>query len=156
MTRPLSIFAFKFNLRRYTLVIVGEGEDDEDGLLSAATVGAAAPLGPLVGRCRLTVSNLVLKAPTLSALEAIIRWNSFKFCLQTQLAPLNLGHRRAAEGGAVEGSTRARAARRRRRHRLLRRLRVSRPRRAQGRGLHSSTSHLNLSRFGHRIHPKHP
>ena len=26
----------------------------------------------------------------------------------------------------------------------------------EGRGLHSSTFHLNLSRFRHQIHPKHP
>jgi hypothetical protein len=25
-----------------------------------------------------------------------------------------------------------------------------------GRGLHSSTFQLNLSRFGHKLHPKHP
>ena len=46
---PLSNFAFKFDLRRYTT----------DGEL-------------LVGRCRWTVSNPVLTAPTVSALETRI------------------------------------------------------------------------------------
>ena len=61
---PLSRFAFKCNLRRYMMAIipahimrsVGGGYDNES----------------LVGRCRLTVSKPVLKAPMVSALEAII------------------------------------------------------------------------------------
>jgi hypothetical protein len=50
----LSISAFKPNLRRYTKEVL-------TALLTAA-----------VERCRLTVSNIVLKAPMISALETII------------------------------------------------------------------------------------
>jgi len=50
----LSSFAFNFNLRLYIL-----------NLQSAAGLTAL----DLVGRCRLTVSNPVLKAPVVSALE---------------------------------------------------------------------------------------
>jgi len=54
---PLSNFAFKFNLRRY---IQAEGKAlrkaEEDK----------------VGRCRLTVSKTMLKAPMISALETVI------------------------------------------------------------------------------------
>jgi len=50
---PLSNFAFNFNLRRYSKVLLSECDS-------------------LVGRCRLTVSNPVLKEPMVSVLETII------------------------------------------------------------------------------------
>ena len=55
----LSTFAFNFNLRRYIVA-------DEAALAMADHMDA-------VGRCRVTVSKPVLKAPTVSALEATIR-----------------------------------------------------------------------------------
>jgi hypothetical protein len=45
----------------------------------------------VVGRCRLTVLNPVLKAPMVSALETINSSPAFKICLQFQLAPLHSG-----------------------------------------------------------------
>jgi hypothetical protein len=58
---PLSEFTFKINLRRYTREV---DEDDDD----AQTVSVPS----MVGRCRLTVSKPVLKAPMVSALDPII------------------------------------------------------------------------------------
>jgi hypothetical protein len=52
----------------------------------------------LVGRCRLTVSKIVLKAHTVSALEATIRRNAFKLCVRYQLVPLQPGVARAVHG----------------------------------------------------------
>jgi hypothetical protein len=54
-SETLSNFAFKTNLRRYTLAL-----DNAALKLSKS----------MVGRCRLTLSKPVLKAPMLSALEA--------------------------------------------------------------------------------------
>jgi hypothetical protein len=47
---------------------------------------------PEVGRCRLTVSKPVLKAPMVSALETRTRYTAFNFCFQIQLASLHRGH----------------------------------------------------------------
>jgi len=45
-----------------------------------------------VGRCRLTLSNPVLKAPISKHLRLReICWTAFKFCFQIQLAPLHQG-----------------------------------------------------------------
>jgi hypothetical protein len=61
----LSSFAFHFNLRRYTT--------EPHALIGDATAGhhvLVVDPGPMVGRCRLTVSKPVVKAPVISALEA--------------------------------------------------------------------------------------
>jgi hypothetical protein len=83
---PVSNFAFNFNLRRYTeglLVfslqwIVGRGGEtslaiaslSSNGEEAGAFVAAADPALLTVGRCRLTVSTPMVKAPMVSALEA--------------------------------------------------------------------------------------
>ena len=61
----LSIFAFNFNLRRYT---------KEKALVVAEARWSLAMAGVnvKVGRCRLTASKPVLKVPTVSALETLI------------------------------------------------------------------------------------
>jgi hypothetical protein len=60
----LSSFAFKINLRRYIKAA---------GNVNAAQFPCAmSALDDVVGRCRLTVSNPVLKAPMVSALETTI------------------------------------------------------------------------------------
>jgi len=55
----------------------------------------------MAGRCRLTVSEPVLKAPMVSALETKIRCSAFKFCFQFQLVPLHhvASHRRHQRQG---------------------------------------------------------
>jgi hypothetical protein len=61
---PLSISAFKFsNLRRYTGGYWGDSGETADNLRMTFSK---------VGRCRTTVSNLVLKAPMVSTLETTI------------------------------------------------------------------------------------
>ena len=52
-----------------------------------------------VGRCRLTLSKSVLKAPMVSALERKISQTAFNCCFQIQLAPLNQGRGRAPSLG---------------------------------------------------------
>jgi hypothetical protein len=42
-----------------------------------------------VGRCRFTVSEPVLKAPMVSALDTIISQTAFILCIQFPLAPLH-------------------------------------------------------------------
>jgi len=53
---PLSNFAFKFNLRRYTKAAGGEGGDSEGGD-GAVEHAAAAVAAPTVRRCRLSLSS---------------------------------------------------------------------------------------------------
>ena len=61
----------------------------------------------LVGRCRLTVSKPVLKAPVVSALETMIRYIAFKVCFQFQLTPLHPGGRGVGDvGGGGDGAAR--------------------------------------------------
>jgi len=48
-------------------------------------------IGDMVGRCSLTASKPVLKAPMISAPETIIAYTAFKLCFQFQLAPLQHG-----------------------------------------------------------------
>jgi len=60
---PLSSFAFKFNVRRYSVVC----------FIAFAFVGVGKFASRfVVGRCRFTVSKPTLKAPMVSALEASI------------------------------------------------------------------------------------
>jgi hypothetical protein len=79
----LSSFAFKFKLRRYTAVdsvddvLTSRAADLRPALLVAADApvhhaGVAVDCAAKVGRCRLPVSNPVLTAPMVSALETII------------------------------------------------------------------------------------
>ena len=78
----LSSSAFKNNLRRYNWVLVLFRNAlliAPAALLFGETVTpvqvagyATTMVGTVVGRCRLTVSNPALKAPTVSALEATI------------------------------------------------------------------------------------
>jgi len=56
---PLSNFALNFNLRRFSKAVLFKKFAGIDAV-------------DLVGRCRFTVSNPVLKAPMVSALETII------------------------------------------------------------------------------------
>ena len=67
----LSAFAFHFKLRRYS-----KGMDY---------------IALKVGRCRLTVSKPVLKAPMLLTLESGISYTAFNVCYQFQVAPLHVG-----------------------------------------------------------------
>jgi hypothetical protein len=80
-----------------------------------------------VGRCRLTVSKFVLKAPMVPALEAIISYSAFTSRFQNQYAPLQQGQQHPLRGAehAGQGGGRGHA----------------------GEGLHSFTSDLNLSAF---------
>ena len=55
---PLSKFAFKFNLRRYTKFASSSDEDEDDDKEDDE-----------VGRCRFTASNPDLKAHLVSALD---------------------------------------------------------------------------------------
>jgi len=56
---------------------------------------AAPELTHEVGRCRLTVSKSMMKAPLVSALETVISQTALNVCFQFQLAPLQRGaHRR--------------------------------------------------------------
>ena len=64
-----------------------------------------------------------------SALETYMRYTAFKCCFQLHLAPL------------LRGTSTSTGA--------SRECEVLDTRAAGGRGLHSSTSELNLSRFGH-------
>ena len=67
-----------------------------------------------VGRCRLTVSNPVLKAPLGSALEPKIAQTAINVCFQSQLAPPHQGPGTEARGGVdVPGSGTRRASWRR-------------------------------------------
>jgi len=59
--------------------------------MTMKSVGVAANEMVKVGRCRLTVSKPLLKAPLVPALEATIGSNTFKLCFQIQLAPLHQG-----------------------------------------------------------------
>jgi hypothetical protein len=52
----------------------------------------------MVGRCSLTVSKPVMKAPMVSAIETKIRGTAFKRCFQIQLAPLHTGRRQRRRG----------------------------------------------------------
>jgi len=93
----LSNFAFNFNLRRYTVVKLV----DERAAFDLAFFDINMPI--MVGRCRLTVSKPVLKAPMVSALETIIWQTAFNCCFQSQLAPLHHGrYRSTATGRAVQ------------------------------------------------------
>ena len=73
----LSNFAFNFNLRRYNLVVLFTSSATviQFAVLGQLLVGHSAWFGALclvasvVGRCRLTLSKPVLKAPMVSALE---------------------------------------------------------------------------------------
>jgi hypothetical protein len=61
-----------------------------------------------VGRCSLSVSKPVLKAPMVSALDTMICRTAFKLCFQVQLAPLQQGVQlRAPHGGVRAGRGRA-------------------------------------------------
>jgi hypothetical protein len=103
-----SIVAFKINLRRYSeeataaLVNVkrrrsGSGGGRPDGSQpnpSLGTTTAATHFGAKtisVGRCSLTLSNLMLRPPMASALESRISYPAFIVSFQFQLAPLYLG-----------------------------------------------------------------
>ena len=73
MDQLLSSAAFKFNLRRFNVVV--SCPDDAGGRAFGLNVTLwewQIADGIKVGRCRLTVSKLVLKAPMVSALETII------------------------------------------------------------------------------------
>jgi hypothetical protein len=59
---PLSNVAFNFNVRRYT----------EADFFVMPVVGGTYLGRDVVGRCRLTVSKRVLKAPLVSALDTLI------------------------------------------------------------------------------------
>ena len=69
---PLSNFAFNFNVRRY--IEEGHVPDVAPALDKGGCMdGNQSSLAQLtVGRCRLTVSKPVLKAPMVSALETKI------------------------------------------------------------------------------------
>jgi hypothetical protein len=75
---PLSNVTFKFNLRRYNLAECRSATKSASDMRAAAErarAGAADGSGvapDVVGRCRLTTSKSVLKAPTASTLETII------------------------------------------------------------------------------------
>ena len=64
----VSTSAFKFDVRRYMKAAAAATAAD----LRSAELRSAPLAQPAVGRCRLTVSKPVLKAPTVSALEATI------------------------------------------------------------------------------------
>jgi len=82
----LSHFAFSFNLRRYT---------------QAPPQRAALLLPPAVRRCRSTLSNPVLKAPTVAALETRISQTSFNARF------FNFSLRRYREGRAAAAAAAA-------------------------------------------------
>ena len=75
---PHSDFAFDFNMRRYAMASAnpqyGRGCAGEYHVFDAAREGlmTGGGVGAKVGRCRLTVSKPVLKAPMVSALETTI------------------------------------------------------------------------------------
>jgi uncharacterized membrane protein YgcG len=103
----MSNFAFKFNVRRYTLVEVEKAAAKTKATTAAEAVAvevAAAVVA--VGRCRLTASKPVLKALMVSALETKRCCTAFKRCFQFQRAPLHRGEE-AGDGlrrvGAGEG-----------------------------------------------------
>ena len=106
----LSNFAFKSNLRHYSVVrpyafdFVCHVKQRMAGRTVVDMFAHEFPARPLayyqVGRCRLTVSTPVLKARLVSALEAKMSRTAFKGCFQFQLAPLQPGgaRTRAAAG----------------------------------------------------------
>ena len=71
-----------------------------------SALGMVTQLPDKVGRCRLTVSNPVLKAPTVSALEIQRDGLLSTVCFQIKLVPLQQGrdqhHPQAAVGRAVQ------------------------------------------------------
>ena len=73
-----------------------------------------------------------LKPLDIKRLKPQSGWTGFNFCFQIQLAALHRGG-----GGACRGGERGAGG----------------ARCGAGRGLHSSTSQLNLSRFSHSEHP---
>ena len=66
----------------------------------SATTNANAAAS--VRRCRLTVSEPVLKAPVVSALGTIMSQTAFKLCFQNQLAPPHLGAQRVGVDVGVQ------------------------------------------------------
>jgi len=69
----LSSFTFEFNLRRYTKMYLIAHATEEGIVIDLEPIEQGSELllnG--VGRCRLTVSNPVLKTPLVSALETTI------------------------------------------------------------------------------------
>jgi len=120
---PLTIFALKFNLRRYStaadkadLAERRAAAEEAEALAQLAGISRAAILRHVeeeaaelreqvmaertrvVGRCMLTASSAVLKAPIFSALETITCESAFKLCLQSQLAQLQRGRRDCSRG----------------------------------------------------------
>jgi len=65
----LSNFAFKINLRRYTKANVLVTKLEPAEVHSASSETGAQKGTDMVGRCKLTVSKPVLKAPMVAALE---------------------------------------------------------------------------------------
>ena len=101
----LSSFAFNFNLRRYTMndSRAKEARGKIKALLTANHAWCIHHTMMAedfkVRRCRLPVSNPVLKAPMVSALGARIGRAAFKLCFQFQLAPLCEGGTRGVARG---------------------------------------------------------
>ena len=95
-----------FQLRRYMSdsppdVRQALADADRNGSFFAVTNAGVDSILAWVGRCRLTVSKPVFKAPIVSALETTISETAFKVCFQFQLAPLYLGRlpgQRQSEG----------------------------------------------------------
>jgi len=83
MMEPLGNFAFNFNLRRYNQA--------KKKIYPAIFALFYDNQLPKAGRCRLTVSKLVLNAPMVSALEATICCSTFELRFQFQVAPLHQG-----------------------------------------------------------------
>jgi hypothetical protein len=55
--KPLSKFAFKFNMRRYSMAVVLVPINAVEDLQESSRVNAARRAATMVGRCRLTLSN---------------------------------------------------------------------------------------------------
>jgi hypothetical protein len=83
---PISEFAVKFKLQRYTQALPRMDNRRPEFYYP-------------VRRCRLTVSKPVFKAPMVSALETTRSQTAFNVCFQFQLAPLLPGRRYPGAGG---------------------------------------------------------